>query len=128
MLQQLAYMKILKKKYKVTDKELNQRLEELKKQAGGEQEFAMFMQQQGINDENEMKDQLEQSLYLLKATTDGVKVSEDQIKDYYKKNKEAFTKVKTSHILVKKESTAKEIEKQLKTAADFSALAKKEIR
>lgn len=124
-LQQMAYMKLLKKKYKVTDKEVNQRLDQLKEQAGGEQGLQMFMQQQGIKDEDQLKDQLKQSLYLFKAATDGVKVSDKQMKDYYNKNKDQFTKKKVSHILVKKKSTAQTLEKQLKNGTDFASLAKK---
>ncbi|WP_066319610.1 peptidylprolyl isomerase [Bacillus sp. FJAT-29814] len=126
LIQKLVYMKILEGKYEVSDKEVNQRLDEIKEQAGGEDGFKMLLQQQGFNNEEELKDQIKQSLYFFKATTDGVKVSDKQIKDYYEQNKDQYTEVRTSHILVDEESTAKEIEIELQKGADFAELAKKQ--
>ncbi|WP_042356861.1 peptidylprolyl isomerase [Bacillus rubiinfantis] len=125
LIQKLVYFQILEGKYEVSDKEVNQRLDEIKEQAGGEDGFKALLQQQGFKNEQELKVQIKQSLYLFKATTDGVNVSDKQIKDYYEQNKDQFTEIRTSHILVEKESTAKEIEKELKNGADFADLAKK---
>jgi foldase protein PrsA len=127
LIQKLVYMQILEGKYEVSDKEVIQRLDELKEQTGGKKDgFKMFLQQQGFKNEKELKDQIKQSIYFFKATTDGVKVSDKQIKDYYEQNIDQYTEVKTSHILVDKESTAKEIEMELKKGTDFAELAKKQ--
>lgn len=126
LIQKVVYMQILKGKYEVSDKEVNQRLDEMKEQANDEDGFKAFLQQQGFKNETELKDQIKQSLYFFKATTDGVKVSDKQIKDYYEQNKDQYTEARTSHILVDEESTAKEIEEELKKGTDFAELAKKQ--
>jgi foldase protein PrsA len=126
LIQKLVYMQILKGKYEVSDEEVNQRLDEIKEQAGDEEGFQVLLQQQGFENEKQLKEQIEQSLYFFKATTDGVKVSDKQIQDYYEQNIGQYTEVRTSHILVDEESTAKEIEKELKKGNDFAELAKKQ--
>jgi foldase protein PrsA len=126
LIQKLVYMQILKGKYEVSDKEVNQRLDLIKEEAGDKDGFKMFLEKQGFKNENELKDYIKQTIYFFKATTDGVKVSDKQIKDYYEQNKDQYTEVRTSHILVDKESTAKEIEQELKNGADFTELAKKQ--
>ncbi|ALC90570.1 hypothetical protein AM500_12820 [Bacillus sp. FJAT-18017] len=126
LIQKLVYMQILKAKYEVSDEEVNQRLDEIKEQAGDEEGFQVLLQQQGFENEKQLKEQIEQSLYFFKATTDGVKVSDKQIQDYYEQNIGQYTEVRTSHILVDEESTAKEIEKELKKGNDFAELAKKQ--
>lgn len=126
LIQKLVYMQILKGKYEVSDEEVNQRLDEIKNQVGGKDEYTMFLQKQGFKNEEELKGHIEQSLYFFKATTEGVKVTDKQIKDYYEQHKDQYTEVRTSHILVDNEPTAKEIEKELEKGADFAELAKKQ--
>ncbi|WHX42651.1 peptidylprolyl isomerase [Mesobacillus sp. AQ2] len=126
LIQKLVYMQILKGKYEVSDKEVNQRLSEIKEQVGDQDQYTMFLQKQGFKNEEELKDHIEQSLYFFKATTEGVKVLDKQIKDYYEQHKNEYTEARTSHILVDNESTAKEIEKELKKGTDFAELAKKQ--
>lgn len=126
LVQKLVYMQILKGKYEVSEKEVNQRLGEIKEQVGDKEAFTMFLQKQGFKDEEELKEHIEQSLYFFKATTEGMEVSDKQIKDYYEQHKDQYTEVRTSHILVENESTAKEIEKELEKGTDFAELAKKQ--
>ena len=126
LVQKLVYMQILKAKFEVSDKEVNQRLGEIKEQVGEKEAFTMFLQKQGFKDEEELKEHIEKSLYFFKATTEGVEVSDKQIKDYYEQHKDQYTEVRTSHILVDNESTAKEIEKELEKGTDFAELAKKQ--
>lgn len=126
LVQKLVYMQILKGKYEVSEKEVNQRLGEIKEQVGDKEAFTMFLQKQGFKDEEELKEDIEQSLYFFKATTEGMEVSDKQIKDYYEQHKDQYTEVRTSHILVDNESTAKEIEKELEKGTDFAELAKKQ--
>jgi foldase protein PrsA len=126
LIQKLVYMQILKGKYEVSDKEVNQRLSEIKEQVGDKDQYTMFLQKQGFKNEEELKDHIEQSLYFFKATTAGVKVSDKQIKDYYEQHKNEYTEARASHILVDKEPTAKKIEKELKKGTDFAELAKKQ--
>jgi peptidyl-prolyl cis-trans isomerase C len=67
-------------------------------------------------------------LLLQKDIESKVKVSDQEVKDYYEKNKEKFapvTQIKASHILVKTEDEAKKILERLKKGEDFAQLAKK---
>jgi peptidyl-prolyl cis-trans isomerase C len=67
-------------------------------------------------------------LLLQKEIEGKVKVSDQEVKDYYEKNKGKFapvTQIRASHILVKTEEEAKQIEEKLKKGEDFAQLAKK---
>lgn len=67
-------------------------------------------------------------LLLQKEIEGKVKVSDQEVKDYYEKNKGRFapvTQIRASHILVKTEEEAKKIEEKLKKGEDFAQLAKK---
>lgn len=67
-------------------------------------------------------------LLLQKEIEAKVKVSDQDIKDYFEKNKDKFapvTQIKASHILVKTEEEAKKIEERLKKGEDFAQIAKK---
>jgi foldase protein PrsA len=44
LIQKLVYMQILKGKYEVSDKEVNQRLSEIKEQVGDKDGYTMFLQ------------------------------------------------------------------------------------
>ncbi len=52
-----------------------------------------------------------------------IDLSEEELKDYYGKNKDAFIRVRASHILVKTEEEGNEILKRLKEGEDFASLA-----
>lgn len=67
-------------------------------------------------------------LLLQKEIESKVKVSDQDVKDYYEKNKERFapvTQIRVSHILVKTEEEAKKILERLKKGGDFAQIAKK---
>jgi len=67
-------------------------------------------------------------LLLQKEIEGKVTVSDQEVKDYYEKNKGKFapvTQIRASHILVKTEEEAKQIEEKLKKGEDFVQLAKK---
>ncbi|MEH7526132.1 peptidylprolyl isomerase [Bacillus sp. JJ1503] len=125
LIQKLVYMQILEGKYEVTDKEVNQRLNEIKELAGDEAGFEMLLIQQGFKDEEDLIEQIKQTLYFFKATTEGVEVSDKEINDYFVQHIDEYTEVKASHILVDKESTAKEIIEELEKGTDFAELAEK---
>ena len=65
---------------------------------------------------------------LYKEVTDGVTVSDKEVTDYYKKNKEQYVQPESRdvrHILVKKKALADNLYQQIKSGANFAALAKK---
>ena len=66
--------------------------------------------------------------FLKKKVEEAANVSDAELQEFYKKNQEKFKtgeQIKASHILVKTEPEAKEIQKQLKGGTSFEELAKK---
>lgn len=123
-LENLINEKVLEAKYSVSDKEVNKELEKVKGQFGSDEEFLAALNSSGIKDEKTFKTQLKISLLQKEAVTDGIKVTDKQLKEYYAKNKEQFITVKAQHILVADESKAKELKQKLDNGADFAKLAK----
>lgn len=117
---------------KVTDAELEKRLDELKEQffQGDEEKYRKEIAKQGLTDER-VREEIRARLLsekLYEKVTAGVKVTQAEIKSYYDKNKAQFQRPESRevrHILVKKESQATDIYEQLRDGANFAALAKK---
>src|SRR6478752_5529265 len=108
--------KVLSKKYKVTDKELDQQLNILREQYGDQVDSVI--KQKG---EKEVKDMLKVDILREKAATAGIKVSDKELKKAYDEYK---AQIRASHNLVKDEKTANEVEAKIKKGEDFASLAK----
>ncbi|MBM4136999.1 MAG: peptidylprolyl isomerase [Nitrospira sp.] len=68
------------------------------------------------------------SLLLEKEIEDKAKVTDQEVKDYYDKNKADFApinQIRASHILLKTEAEAKKVFERLKKGEDFAQIAKK---
>lgn len=115
-LTQLVQEKVLAKKYKVSDKEIDTKLKEYKTQLGDQ--YSALKQQYG---EDYLKDQVKYELLAQKAAKDNIKVSDSDTKEYYDGLK---GKIRASHILVADKKTADEVEKKLKKGEKFETLAK----
>lgn len=124
MLERMIQEKVLRDNFSVSDKEINEELDKVKSQFSSDAEFENALASSGIADVETFKEQIELSLLQTKAITDGVKVDDKKLKEYFEENKDTFVTAKASHILVEDEATAKEIKKQLDEGADFSELAK----
>ena len=115
----------------ITDKQVNARLEQIKKQyfGGDQKKYEKQLKEQGLSDtqvRNDIRAQLVSEKIFAKVTTD-VKVTEAQIKDYYTKNKAQYSQPesrKVRHILVKTKAQADNLKAQLDDGANFAALAK----
>lgn len=118
-LQQLVIDKVLSKEYKVSDKELDEKVGEIKDQLGPQ--FEMALMQYGYKDENDFRKSLKISLLQEKAALKDIKVTDEEVKEYYE-NKQPDIEVR--HILVDDEATAKDIKAKLDKGEDFAALAK----
>ncbi|NCT39853.1 peptidylprolyl isomerase PrsA [Bacillus sp. EB93] len=118
-LQQLVYEKVLSEKYKVTDKEVNEKIDEVKKSLGDN--FDSALAQSGMKDEEDLKESIKFNLLQEKAALKDVKATEKEMKEYYKNYK---PEIKARHILVKEEKIAKEVKSKLDSGAKFEDLVK----
>ena len=117
LLQQVVVEKILNDKYKVTDKEIEEELKEVKDQYGEGYEAALA---QSNLTEDMLKTNIRFSLLQEKATKD-VDVTDEEIQSYYDQSSQELN---ARHILVEDEALAKELVEKLKAGEDFATLAK----
>jgi len=115
-LQQLVFDKVLSDKYKVSDKEIEQKIQEFKTMYGAQAEGYLAQY-----DQDEVKKMFKTMALQEKAALKDVKVTEKEMKEYYDNYK---PEVKSRHILVKDEATAKTVKEKLDKGAKFEDLAK----
>lgn len=118
-LQELVYEQVLSEKYKVTDKELDKRVADLKAQMGDN--FEMALMQAGYEDEDALKRSMKVGMLQEKAALKDVKVTEKEMKEHYATLND---EVHARHILVKDEKTAQEVKQKLDKGEKFEDLAK----
>jgi foldase protein PrsA len=116
----------------VTDKKVDARLAQIKKQyfGGDPKKYEKQLKEQGLSDKQVRADIRAQvvSEEIFKKVTADAKVTDKAIEDYYNKNKEQYSQPQSRevrHILVKTKAQADKLYSQLKGGADFAALAKK---
>ncbi len=139
---ELLYQESQNKGVKVEDAEVNQQVDILKKRFPNEDEFKAALLEMKIS-EAELKSQIRKGMaiqqFVDKDLVQDVKVSQKEVKDFYKNNPGMFKQseqIKASHILIKVDTQVdksakdqankkiKEIQKKLEDGEDFAALAK----
>jgi len=116
---------------KVTDQEVNKRLDELKEQffQGDDKKYEEELERQGLT-EQQVRDEIRSRVLsekIYNSVTKSVKVTDQAIQAYYKKNEAQFEQPESRevrHILVKTRAKAQDIYGQLQDGASFTALAK----
>ena len=116
--QQLVYQKILAKNYKITDEEMDKRVDEIKAQLGDQFETALLSY--GYKDEADFRSKMEVALMQEKAAIKDIKVTEDELKEYYDNIQ---PEIQARHILVEDEETAKEVKQKLDAGGDFAEIS-----
>lgn len=109
----------------VTEADINKELGKIKQNAGGEASFAKMLAQYNMT-VDQLRKELISQIQMTKLLSSKVTVTDDEMQQYYDKNKQSFStpeEVRASHILVKTEAEAQDILKQLKEGADFATLA-----
>ena len=119
-------------KITVTDKELQDRVDQVKKQyfAGSQAKLAKQLQEQGYTTESFRADIEAQLLSekIYDEVTKGAKVTDAQVTTYYNENKSQYSVAESRdvrHILVKTKAEGDKIYAEIKAGGDFAALAKK---
>jgi foldase protein PrsA len=115
----------------ITDKQVNDRLAQIQKQyfGGDKKKYEKQLAEQGLTDQqvrNDIRAQLI-SEKIFEEVTREVKVTDKQIEDYYKQNKQQYSQPESRdvrHILVKTKARADELRGQLDNGGNFAALAK----
>jgi foldase protein PrsA len=118
-LQQLIFEKILTEEYKVTDKELDEKMEQIKADLG--ENFEMTLANYGYKNEDELRETIKIGLLQEKAALKDIKITDKELKESYDNYK---TQIRASHILVADEKTANEVKKKLDEGSKFEDLAK----
>ena len=116
----------------VTDKQIDARLEQILKQyfGGDKKKYEKQLKDQGLTEaqvRNDIRAQIVSEKIFAQVTKD-VKVSDEDISDYYAKNKKQYSQPESRdvrNILVKTKKQADDLHAQLENGADFAALAKK---
>src|SRR5919201_5096492 len=116
---------------KITDKQVADRYAQLEKQLGGAKNLKTQAKAQGltlqdVRDVVIRPQLLSEGIY--KKVTDGIKVSDKDVSDYYKKNTKLYRQPESRdvrHILVSNRALANKLYDRIKAGANFAALAKK---
>lgn len=136
---ELLYQESQRKGIKISQTEVNEKLETMKKNFPSEADFESVLKKANLS-EVEIKSQIERGLAIDEFITgnfvEKVTISEDEVKAYYDSNSKSFKQpeqVQASHILIKagpnddRSAARTEIEKihqKLREGEDFAALAK----
>lgn len=114
----------------VSEEEVDQQIDQIKQQAGGEEQFLGYLKEAGLTLEDyrdEMRNNLLFQAVYQEAVKDAPAVTDEEAKKIYDANPAQFQMPemrKVSHILVKDEAAAKQVQTRLAKGEDFATIAK----
>jgi len=117
-LQLLVLEKVLDAKYKISDKQVDAKVNDMKEQLG--EGFDAYIAQQGHTEES-LRKILRINMLQEAALTDGIEVTDKEIEERVKM---MATELNAKHVLVADEETALKVKKELEGGADFAKVAK----
>ncbi len=120
----------LKLGVKVGEKEVEEKLNKIRKMFSGEKAFKQTLKSKGMT-EKSLKENIKRNLTIERAVEkiiSSVKVSDREARDYYGKNQDKFIisqEAKLKEILVKEEEGAKKVYSNLEEGKSFSSQARR---
>lgn len=123
---ELVQQELDKKSIVITDAQVNEEVESVKKMFPSEEAFNTALTSSGMT-LDVLKEQTKLQLELTQLLKDKIKITDEEIKSTYDQYKDSFAtpeQVRASHILVETKEEAQAIIKQLDEGADFAAIAK----
>lgn len=114
----LVTINILEGKFDITDEDIDQKFEQIKRDAG--ESFADVLEMQGLT-EDQYKKLIKESLLKEALISEDVEITDEEIESYYNNMKK---EIHARHILVEEEELANDLKAQLDDGADFEKLAK----
>lgn len=124
--QKIVELEAQKQKITVSDKEIEEKLEEYYESYGGKESFNQTLQSSGYSLADLKKD-VTRDITTIKLLKPRIKITAEESKAYFEENKATLgqqKQVKASHILVDSETKAKEVKDKLAKGEDFAKLAK----
>ncbi len=127
--QKLVLQQAEKEKIKVSDKEIDDWVKQIKEQFPSGKDFEAKLKELNMSLEDLKENRKEQILSqkMIEKIVKGEKVTGKEVQDYYDKNKEEFKdpeKAKIKWVVISDEGKAKEVRDQLAGGADFAQVAK----
>lgn len=124
--EKIIEMEADKENVKVSEEELQERMDEIISQYGDEEAFKQALENYGYSIEDVEKD-IEMNMVIEKLLEPQITITDEEMESFFEENKQMFDtqeQVKASHILVETEEEAKEIKEKLNANEDFAELAK----
>lgn len=115
----LVTMKILEDKYEVSDERIDEEMKNIEEQVGDN--FKETLEAQGLT-EDDLRRDIKNGLLQEAAITDGVEVSDEEIEQYFDRQKYS---IEAQHVLVSDKKLADKVYKEAQDEKDFSKLAEK---